>query len=162
MAFTDWRSDKVLLDRTLKKLADLSFTVTNVEDQPLHATRKLKRESPHDYTAILAFPERYPLYDIRPHLQSAELLKEYIQRPIKHLAPSVLKFFRDQFEKGVLEVCIRGPWNTEDYTDPEKAYEAALEWVRDYALGKEFPDDFDFGLDRNHSVHSKSYLAVAH
>lgn len=145
MSYRDWRSsDDVLLEDILARLAKLGFEVINHDDHPLHAIRRLKRNPPHDYTIILGFPETYPRHDIRAHIQSQTLVKEWIGRPIKHLQPPLMPFFREDWAtRGILEVCLRGAWNPRDFTRPEDVYESVDEWVRDFALGEDFPDDFD-------------------
>ncbi len=144
MGFGDWRRESKLLERVLEKLSRLGCEIANTPDQPLLATKKLKRAPPHDYGVLLAFPERYPLHDIRAHLVSADLKERFIDCPIKHLSPPVPPLHKRFLEDGVLEVCLRGPWSTRDFTDPAEVLQAVDEWVRDYVLGETFPEDFDF------------------
>lgn len=143
MPYSDWRTNQKLLEDVLHHLAQLHFDVVNEANKPLHATRELRRDPPHNYIVILAFPETYPRHDIHVLLQSPGLLKQWITSPIKHLTPPRMEFFKDWTQKAILEVCIRGAWNHHDFTAPDEAFNAVSEWVRDYALGEEFPDDFD-------------------
>jgi integrative and conjugative element protein (TIGR02256 family) len=152
--FTDWRSDSILANGVLRKLQDLGFTeIVNDVDKPLQAIRKLRRKSPEDHTLILVFPQNYPLTDIQPHLKSPYLRDKFIQQPIKHLAPS-LYFLKEFITDGILGLCLRGPWNNRDLTDPSEVLDAVNEWITDYTLGGIFPDDFDLPENTFFSPHS--------
>lgn len=140
----DWRkNNSLLLKSVLADLAKNGFKAENGTES-LHATKPLKRLNPPDCKLILVFPPKYPLQDIQVFIQSEKLFVEYLKKPIKHIYISYASHALEKTHgQGMLQLCIRGAWNNEDYTKIKTVYRQALSWFRDYNLGESFPEDFN-------------------
>jgi len=140
----DWREKTPLLFKyVIADLAKYGFQVFNEIDY-LCATKALKRQNPPNCKLIFLFPSEYPLKDIQVFIQSEQLFIEYLKKPIKHLFMSNNSHeLEHSYGQGILELCLRGAWNSEDYTRIKNVYSQSLNWFRDYNLGESFPEDFN-------------------
>lgn len=141
---TDWRKNNpLLLESVLADLAKYGFKAEN-GTEGLYANKLLRRLNPPDCKLIFVFPPKYPLQDIQVFIRSEKLFAEYLKKPIKHI---YISYASHNLEKthgqGILQLCIRGAWNNEDYTKVENVYRQVLSWFRDYNLGESFPEDFN-------------------
>lgn len=128
------------VDRCKSRLANLGYSPK--DGQSLVWEKSSRRRQPilrlpeaRDLKFVIEIPTEYPQLDLKGHLSCPQLNELWHRERVKHVR-------RDEVDgEKVLSVCLRGAWNTQDFRNPKVVDRGLQEWIRDFNMRAEFPED---------------------